>query len=130
MRAAARPNRFARLRSSCVLPSMRAARTPARLPQLPKLPVDSTPLPELALWGTEIGLWDWHIPEDRLLWINNWCEQAGLTDFSGQGHERLWTERMHPEDLPAYRSALAQHMDGLTAVFDVEYRLRDRKDCW
>ena len=92
--------------------------------------IDATQLPALALWGTEIGLWDWSIPDDRLQWINNWCEQAGLADFSGQGHERLWTQRMHPDDLPAYQHALAQHMQGLTAVFDVEYRLRDRKDSW
>ncbi len=92
--------------------------------------LDATRLPALALWGTEIGLWDWSIPDDRLQWINNWCELAGLADFSGQGHERLWTQRMHPDDLPAYQNALAQHMQGLTAVFDVEYRLRDRKDSW
>jgi PAS domain S-box-containing protein len=88
------------------------------------------PLPELALWGTEIGLWDWHVAEDRLTWINNWCEQAGLTEFSGDGHERLWTARMHPDDLPAYRAALAKHLEGHAAVFDVAYRLRNRKDCW
>lgn len=92
--------------------------------------LEATPLPEFALWGSEIGLWDWNIAEDRLQWINDWCEQAGLMDFSGQGHERLWTQRMHPDDLPAYESALAQHVEGCTAGFEVEYRLRDRSDRW
>jgi PAS domain S-box-containing protein len=94
------------------------------------VPLETTPLPELALWGTAIGLWDWDIPDDRLLWINNWCEQAGLAEFSGRGHELLWTQRMHPDDLPAYRNALTQHLRGITTVFDVEYRLRDREDRW
>ena len=84
----------------------------------------------MALWGTEIGLWDWHVAEDRLTWINNWCEQAGLTEFSGDGHERLWTARMHPDDLPGYRAALAEHLERRAAVFAVEYRLRDRNDSW
>ncbi len=94
------------------------------------MPLATTPLPELALWGTSIGLWDWRICDDELLWINNWCEQAGLTEFAGQGHELLWTQRMHSDDLPAYRNALAEHLKGLTAVFDVEYRLRDREERW
>ena len=90
----------------------------------------ATSLPELALWGTQIGLWDWQVPDDRLTWINDWCALAGLPDFEGQGHETRWTERMHPEDLPAYQAALEKHLAGHTAVLDVEYRLRNRDDLW
>lgn len=79
----------------------------------------ATSLPELALWGTQIGLWDWQVPDDRLTWINDWCALAGLPDFEGQGHETRWTERMHPEDLPAYQAALEKHLAGHTAVLDV-----------
>ncbi len=49
------------------------------------------PVPELALWGTEIGLWDWDVVNDRLTWINDWCEHSQLTAFSGYGHEQLWS---------------------------------------
>jgi PAS domain S-box-containing protein len=84
----------------------------------------------LALRGTGIGLWDWDIPTDNLSWINNWCEQRGLTEFAGSGHERLWTARMHEDDLPGYRVALESHLADSTRVFDVEYRLRNRNDEW
>jgi hypothetical protein len=63
------------------------------------------PSPELALWGTEIGLWDWDVVNDRLTWINDWCEHSQLTAFSGDGHEKLWSSRIHHEDLAAYRTA-------------------------
>ncbi len=43
------------------------------------------PVPELALWGTEIGLWDWDVVNDRLTWINDWCEHSQLAAFSGYG---------------------------------------------
>jgi len=85
---------------------------------------------DIALRGTEIGLWDWNIGTDNLTWINNWCGQRGLTEYAGSGHERLWTARMHEDDLPGYRAALERHLADKTHVFDVEYRLRDRNDAW
>ena len=88
------------------------------------------PAPELALWGTEIGLWDWDVVNDRLTWINDWCEHTQLTAFSGSGHEQLWSARIHPEDLPAYRETLTRHLEGHTPPYDVEYRLRNRDDAW
>lgn len=88
------------------------------------------PVPELALWGTEIGLWDWDVLDDRLTWINDWCEHSQLTAFSGNGHEQLWSARIHPEDLPAYKEALTRHLDGQSPPYDVEYRLRNRDDAW
>jgi two-component system sensor kinase FixL len=88
------------------------------------------PAPELALWGTEIGLWDWDVVNDRLTWINDWCEHSQLSAFSGSGHEQLWSSRIHPEDLPVYRRALTGHLEGIAPPYDVEYRLRNRDDAW
>jgi two-component system, LuxR family, sensor kinase FixL len=88
------------------------------------------PAPELALWGTEIGLWEWDVVNDRLVWINDWCEHAELAAFSGSGHEQLWSSRIHPEDRQAYRDAMTRHLVGLTPPYDVEYRLRNRDDAW
>ena len=88
------------------------------------------PVPELALWGTEIGLWDWEVVNDRLTWINDWCEHSQLTAFSGSGHEQLWSARIHPDDLPAYKEALSRHLAGHSPPYDVEYRLRNRDEAW
>jgi two-component system CheB/CheR fusion protein len=88
------------------------------------------PVPELALWGTEIGLWDWDVANDRLTWINDWCAHSQLAAFSGYGHEHQWSSRIHPEDLPAYREALTRHVEGSTPPYDIEYRLRNRDDAW
>jgi PAS domain S-box-containing protein len=90
----------------------------------------SVPVPELALWGTEIGLWDWDVANDRMTWINDWCEHSQVAAFSGTGHQQLWSARIHPEDLPAYRCARSTHLDGQTPSYDVEYRLRNRGDAW
>src|SRR3984957_8545520 len=88
------------------------------------------PAPELALWGTEIGLWDWDVVNDRLTWIKDWCEHSQLAAFSGHGHEQLWSSRIHPEDLPAYREALTRHLEGVAPPYDGEHRLPNRADAW
>jgi PAS domain S-box-containing protein len=90
----------------------------------------NAPAPELALWGTEIGLWDWDVANDRLTWINDWCEHSQLAAFSGDGHERLWQSRIHPEDLQAYREVMNGQLCGRATPYDVEYRLRNRDDAW
>src|SRR3984893_11314442 len=76
------------------------------------------------------GLWDWDVVNDRLTWINDWCEHSQVAAFSGYGHEHLWSSRIHAEDLPAYREALTQHLECLTPPYDIEYRLRNRDDAW
>jgi PAS domain S-box-containing protein len=91
---------------------------------------DRGALLDLALRGTEIGLWDWDIATDNLTWINNWCEQWGLTAFAGSGHERLWTDRIHEDDLPGYQAALESHLTDQTHIFDVEYRMRNQHESW
>ena len=88
------------------------------------------PVFELALWGTEIGLWDWDVASDRLIWINDWCEHSHFAAFAGIGHEKSWCARIHPEDLPAYREALNGHLDGRTPPYETEYRLRNRDEAW
>jgi len=88
------------------------------------------PVFELALWGTEIGLWDWDVMSDELIWINDWCEHSHFAAFSGAGHEKSWCARIHPEDLPAYREALNGHLDGRAPPYETEYRLRNRDDAW
>lgn len=87
-------------------------------------------VPELALWGTDIGLWDWDVVNDRLTWTNEWCEHSKFTAYSGSGRERLRSSRIHPEDLSAYRTTFCMHLDGKTPPYNVEYRLRNRDDAW
>jgi PAS domain S-box-containing protein len=88
------------------------------------------PVPELALWGTDIGLWDWDVVNDRLTWINDWCEHAQLSAFSGSNHERLWQSRIHPEDLRTYIDVMTAQLAGDSVPYDMEYRLRNREDAW
>ena len=52
----------------------------------------------------------------------------GMTEISN--HLDEWVSRVHPDDLQMARSALVEHLRGLTPVYRSEHRLRCRDGSW
>ncbi|PAU56424.1 EAL domain-containing protein [Pseudomonas indica] len=77
-----------------------------------------------ALRGANDGLWDWDIETDRLYLSERWTGMLGLPEDSLSADSAAWLERVHPEDLPALRDAIAAHLRGETASLHHEYRIR------
>jgi PAS domain S-box-containing protein len=83
--------------------------------------------------GTGAGAWEWDAVNDVLGIDPQWSLQKGL--LSPDQVERcrqsaFWVSRIHPEDLPRYRSALADHLRGRTDFYDVEMRIRRANGGW
>lgn len=87
---------------------------------------------ELALYGGDLGLWDWHIPSGRITFNERWTAMLGYradevaTDVTGRA--RL----IHPDDSAQVEAAVTAHWLGKTTAYEAEYRMR-RKDgswCW
>lgn len=76
-----------------------------------------------ALRGTEDGIWDWDVACDRLYLSERWTGMLGLSARSGYS-SRDWFERVHAEDLPRLREAIALHLRGDSASLAHEYRIR------
>ena len=84
----------------------------------------------LALWGADLGLWDWDIRTGALA-----CSGPRADLLGGPpGEARLslddWENRIHPRDLPAFRDALRAHLENRTPFFESEYRLRHKDENW
>lgn len=77
-----------------------------------------------ALRGANDGLWDWDIETGRLYLSERWTGMLGLPANSLSADSAAWLERVHPEDLPALRDAIAAHLRGETASLHHEYRIR------
>lgn len=77
-----------------------------------------------ALRGANDGLWDWDIETDRLYLSERWTGMLGLPADSLSADSAAWLERVHPEDLPPLRDAIAAHLRGETASLHHEYRIR------
>jgi len=76
-----------------------------------------------ALEGANDGVWDWDLDTGRLHVSARWRAIADLED-AGSVDVEAWFARVHPEDLPALRSALDAHFAGKTPRFEQDHRLR------
>ncbi|QQE63652.1 two-component system response regulator [Leptolyngbya sp. BL0902] len=86
---------------------------------------------QLAIEGSGIGLWNWHIPSGAM-WINDQC--LHLLGYGGHPHPPTtiqdWQQAIHPQDRPRYDESLAAHVAGRCPTHDCEIRLRHRQGYW
>ena len=71
--------------------------------------------------GLRIGLWDWNLSSNIVVWSDETYRQFGLTPdtFSGQVEDAV--SRIHPEDLPAVMENIEKVLAG-----DLEYATQYR----
>jgi len=70
------------------------------------------------------GLWEWNIPDNTLFRSESWkalfgVKVLGSTDALGE-----FGKRLHPDDRSVTLNALQDYLDGLTPVFNCQYRAR------
>lgn len=85
---------------------------------------------ELALIGADQGLWDWNIQTGSVYCDERWAGMLGFTCEEIEPHVRAWEQLVHPDDLPQVMEALQSHLEGRTAVYRAEYRLRTKSGAW
>jgi PAS domain-containing protein len=81
---------------------------------------DLTKRLELAARSARIGIWEWDIVSDCLIWDDRMYELYGLPsgDF-GEAYE-AWETRIHPDDLTASRTAIPSfEFYGLMVLFAI-----------
>jgi PAS domain S-box-containing protein len=85
---------------------------------------------ELVLAGAQDGIWDWDVPNRRVLFSPRWKAMRGLADHEVGDHEDEWRRGIHPEDEPRVWAAVRAHFAGATPVFREEYRIRCQDGSW
>lgn len=76
----------------------------------------------LALEAEGIGIWDWDISHNKLIWDDRYCELFGITSEAFEHNYQAWASRVHPEDLPAAEALLKRALNN-EAVYDTEFRV-------
>lgn len=84
----------------------------------------------LALWGADLGLWDWNLYTDILMCNGPRIDLIGCHPGETQLPYPEWEQRLHPQDLPAVQAALRAHLENQTPFYESEYRLRYKDDEW
>ena len=85
-----------------------------------------------ALEGTGEGVWDWDVAQGLVFYSSRWKKMLGYTDADISSSPDEWTSRVHPDDMPSVKAAFQSHLDGTTAAYASEHRLRckDGSDLW
>jgi PAS domain S-box-containing protein len=86
----------------------------------------------LAMEGANEGHWDWDIATDHLFLSPKMKALAGQSADSVISTRSEWRARIviHPDDIPSFEAALADHFAGRTAQYESEYRVRQPDGTW
>lgn len=78
----------------------------------------------LALEASALGVFDWDIEHDRVIYSDQYCRLLGRESGSLDGPISGWQTRVHPDDLAVPRQRLDAHLRGETEHYEGEYRMR------
>ena len=85
---------------------------------------------ELALRGADLGLWDWDVPSGTVTFSERWASMLGESVEDIDAHVDSWWSRIHPDDAPRVTTALQDHLDGHTTLYEINYRMRHAYGGW
>lgn len=81
---------------------------------------------ELALRGSQDGLWEWDLPGDRMRLSPRWKSMLGYAEGELADSRSQWRACVEPQDLPALEQALQRHLDDPGCRFEGELRLKHK----
>ena len=82
---------------------------------------------EMALAGSGLVLWDWNIAEGKVTAGKRWFELLGYTHEELSHNKDDWMNLIHPNDLEGFNQKLAAHLQGETAYFESQHRMRHKE---
>ena len=82
---------------------------------------------QLAVRGSNDGIWDWTIQTSEIFFSSRWKAMRGFEDHEIRNHLDEWRSRIHPGDLDRVLQAVDAYLAKQTLEFHEEYRVQ-RKD--
>lgn len=81
---------------------------------------------ELAVEGSQDGLWDWDLTTDKVWFSPRWKEIIGYADHELANDVQEWIARLHPDEKVRVLEANFAHIHGTTQYYEYEYRLQHK----
>ena len=85
---------------------------------------------QLAVAGSNEGVWDWNIESDGIWFSPRWKSMLGFAPQEFPDQREAWVDRVHPEDRPNLDATLRLHLQQQAPVFQCEYRIRHQDGSW
>jgi eukaryotic-like serine/threonine-protein kinase len=81
---------------------------------------------ELAVRGSQDGLWDWDLQTDEVFFSPRWKSMLGYEDYEIPNNLDEWSNRLHPDERERVMAANYAHINGTTSHYEYEYRMRHK----
>ncbi|OOV88732.1 sensor domain-containing diguanylate cyclase [Oceanospirillum linum] len=85
---------------------------------------------QLAMQGSNDGLWDWRLRDNSIYFSPRWKGMLGYADDELENKLSVWEGLLHPDDLLAAREEAARCVTGKKDQYEVEFRLRHKQGHW
>ncbi len=76
----------------------------------------------LAAEAGQVGIWDWDVVENNLIWDERMYQLYGISGETFKGAYEAWEAGVHPDDLEHVRQGIQDALNGI-ADFDTEFRV-------
>lgn len=87
---------------------------------------------EIALKGSNDGIWDWNIPQGTVYYSARWKEIFGYQNDELESSFSTWRNLLHPDDIDRSKTTMDAYLDGKHSHYEFEGRFlhRDGKYRW
>jgi diguanylate cyclase (GGDEF)-like protein/PAS domain S-box-containing protein len=85
---------------------------------------------ELVLEGAGVGLWDWNLQTDSVVFDVRWAKMLGYELAEIEPGLQSWRSRVHPDDLATCLRDIQSHIDGQKEYYSNIHRLRHKNGDW
>ncbi len=85
---------------------------------------------DLAIQGTDDGIWDWDLATSRIHYSHGWISLLGLGEGEFDNTPEEWFRRIHPEDLLLVKREIKSHLNGKSARFEIQHRMLHHDGCY
>lgn len=85
---------------------------------------------ELAMIGSNSGLWDWNIQTGEVFYSERWCSMLGYSLSDVEPTIKFWEKMVHPDDMEKVYAVLNKHLNKETAIYQSEHRMMTKMGTW
>ncbi len=85
---------------------------------------------QLALEGSNLGLWDWNLRTQEIYFDPYWKKMLGYNIEEIGNTFADWERLIHPEDLPKIQAYINPELKGEDARYEVEFRMKHKNGNW
>ncbi len=83
---------------------------------------------DLAISGTNDGVWDWNLETNKVYYSPSWMGILGYENEPLSDDFSSWSDRIHPEDLERVLQDIKYHLKGETELYENSHRIKHKNN--